>query len=250
MVESGRISWRRIGRMLLTVFAMIILIGASALGVAYQLDPWWAAGRMHALEPRLDLFPAVLPDSKVASLPGQRVKDFGVSIQLPWAHPDEVKFLHGALLASGNGGTILFEDPLSDPWTAHTIREIAKSIPALSLDDRHSTCSLQRLAATVTTDQVKWWKIPSRNARTSQLLIVKMLTEPMSEGNLYAVNVKGFCGFQRGDPQIAPYRAQIELFDSADRHYRMRIMGHGNSPVFKQAELNALIASIEPALPN
>ena len=246
MTLLRNVSWKRIGRMFLTIFLVVILIGAAALGVVYQLDPWWSAVRMRKLMPGIDVIPTPIHDSNIAALPGQRVEGFGASFQLPWAYPEKVDLRHKILLASGNGGTIAFEDPSSDPWTAHMIREFAKSIPTLGPDTRGSICSLQRVAMDATTEQVKWWKIPSQNERAHDLLLLKLFTEPMSDGNLYAVNVKGLCGFQRGDPRIAPYGAQIELFDSADRHYKMRIISYSKTPVFTQAELNAIIASTSP----
>jgi hypothetical protein len=71
----------------------------------------------------------------------------------------------------------------------------------------------------------------------------------MPSGIRYAVNINGLCGFQRGNPLVAPYQVWVELFDSADRHYRITISSHGNSPMFKQADINAIVASICPGSP-
>src|SRR5271163_2151446 len=150
MTLLQNVSWKRIGRMFLTIFLVVILIGAAALGVVYQLDPWWSAVRMRKLMPGIDVIPTPMPDSSIATLPGQRVEGYGASFQLPWAHPEKVDLRHKILLASGNGGTIAFEDPSSDPWTAHMIREFAKSIPTLGPDTRGSICSLQRVAMDAT----------------------------------------------------------------------------------------------------
>jgi hypothetical protein len=237
--------------MLLAVFLAVILLGVGALALVYQLGPWQSAGKMRALDPELDRFPLALPDTSIATLPGERVEHFGVSFQLPWKHTDDVTLRRNVLLASGEGGRIMFEDPSSAPWTAHMIRELAKDIPNLSPDVNKSICGLQRVAMEATTNDVKWWKIPSQNKRAQNLLFLKVVTEPPMPGNgsPYAVNINGLCGFQRGNPLVAPYQVWVELFDNTDRHYKIWITSHGKGPMFRQAEVNAIIASIHPASP-
>jgi hypothetical protein len=151
--------------MLLAVFLAVILLGIGALAVAYQLGPWQSAVKMQALDPELDKVPSVLPDTSIATLTGERIEHFGVSFQLPWKHTDDVTLRRNMFLASGEGGTIMFEDPSSAPWTAHMIRDIAKEIPNLSPDVNKSICGLQRVAMEAKTSDVKWWKIPSQNKR-------------------------------------------------------------------------------------
>jgi hypothetical protein len=237
--------------MLLAVFLVVILLVIGALALVYQLGPWQSAGKMSALDPELDKVPLALPDTSIATLPGERVDHFGISFQLPWKHTDDVTLRRNVLLASGEGGTVMFEDPSYAPWTAHLIREIAKDIPNLSPDVNKSICGLQRVAMEAKTNDVKWWKIPSQNKRAQNLLFLKVVTEPPMPGNggLYAVNINGLCGFQRGNPQVAPYQVWVELFDSTDRQYKIEIISHGNRPMFRQAEVNAMIASIRPASP-
>jgi hypothetical protein len=104
VTERQHVSWKRIGRMLLTVFLAVILLGVSALALAYQLGPWQSAGKMRALDPELDKTPSPLPDTSIAVLPGERVEHFGVSFQLPWKHSDDVTLRRNVLLASGEGG--------------------------------------------------------------------------------------------------------------------------------------------------
>ena len=51
-------------------------------------------------------------------------------------------------------------------------------------------------------------------------------------------------GFQFGDPDAAPYKVLLELFDTADRHYELVISGKDkNHPVITQAQINALVGS-------
>jgi len=53
-------------------------------------------------------------------------------------------------------------------------------------------------------------------------------------------------GFQFGDPMVAPYEVTLELFDQIDRPIHLFIGGVGqNQPVSTQAEINALVASIQ-----
>jgi hypothetical protein len=107
-------------------------------------------------------------------------------------------------------------------------------------------CDLQREAIQAKPDQVKWWKTPSQNERARDLLFLKGVIEPKYRGALYAINVGELCGFQRGDPSVSPYKVWIELFDREDRHYRILVNSRSEKPFIKQAEINAIIASIHP----
>jgi hypothetical protein len=146
VTERQQVSWKRIGQMLLTVLLAVILVGGCAFALAYQLGPWQSAGRMRALDPELDKTPSVLPDTSISILPGERLEQFGLSFQLPWKHSDDVRLRHNTLVANGEGATIFFEDPSSDPGTPRMIRELAKSTPDLDPEVKSSICGLQRVA--------------------------------------------------------------------------------------------------------
>ncbi len=96
------------------------------------------------------------------------------------------------------------------------------------------------------TEQVKWWKTPSQNAKSLDLLLMKVAMLAPGSGALYAVNIGGLCGLQRGDPSVAPYTVELDLLDTTNRHYGMRIDSPGKLPTITQAQINAIIASIHP----
>jgi hypothetical protein len=245
------VSWKRVGLALLMVFLAAVLLGGVMFAVAYQIGPWQSAGRMRALDPELDLTPAALPDTSIATLPGERIERFGVSFQLPWKEIDRERAWKGdVVLSSKAGGTIVFKNPLSNPGSARLIHDAAKSIPDLCPDVRGSLCGLQRVAMEAKTEQVKWWKIPSQNARTLDLLFLKLVTEPPGPGALYCINLGGMCGFRRGSPSIGPYLVTLELFDTADRHYTIWISSNREGPAITQPEINAIVASIRPTSQN
>jgi len=51
-------------------------------------------------------------------------------------------------------------------------------------------------------------------------------------------------GFQYGDPMVAPYNVNLDLFDGSDWHYRLSIVGQNDHrPVITQAQINGLVAS-------
>jgi len=233
------------------IFLTAILLGGVALAVAYQLGPWRSAGTMHALDPELDLIPSSLADTSIATLPGERIERFGVSFQLPWKQVDHESARNSnVVLSSMEGGTIMFENPSSDHGSVDLIHALAKSAPDLTPEMRRSLCDLQRAAMGTKPDQVKWWKIPSQNARALDLLFLKEVIKPKSSGTLYSISAGGICGFQRGDPSIAPYLVKLELYDTADRHYRIWISSNREGPIITQPEINAIVASIQPTPQN
>jgi hypothetical protein len=249
VVYSWDVSWKRVGKMLLSIFLGGWLLIAAAAGVAYQLDPWLAARRMRKLEPTIDLIPTAVPDTRVANLSGQQVDAFGFSIQLPWEHLDQVRVRASFLTVSGGGGLVVFEDPSNPVSSVRTAIELAKYVPNISADTRHSICDLQQIAMEATTDQVKWWKTPRQNEKARELLLLKAVTEPLAlgtEGKLYTMRSGVLCGFQKGDPQTSPFSTRIELADPAGKSYRFSFYSHNGQPAFTQAELNAIVASIRP----
>jgi len=66
-------------------------------------------------------------------------------------------------------------------------------------------------------------------------------------GSVYILNQSNVRGFQEGDPAKPPYRVHLHLFDSADREYEILITPKSKiAPSFTQAEVNAIVASLQP----
>jgi hypothetical protein len=249
MTPWWQVSWKRVGLALLAIFASAIVLCGVAFAVIYQLDPWLSARRMRAVDPELDVIPSALQDTSVVDLPGERVEYFGFSFQLPWKHTYRViDAKRQVFLSSDEGADIRFDDPLSDPWTPKMIRGLARPSSDLNPGIYDSLCRLERVAMKTKPEEVTWWKLPSENRRARDLLFLKEITEPMYRGSIYTVDIGGLCGFQRGDPTVAPYQVRLELFDSADRHYRISI--GSKAPFLTQAQVNAIVASIHPVSPH
>jgi hypothetical protein len=50
-----------------------------------------------------------------------------------------------------------------------------------------------------------------------------------------------------GNPAIAPYSVELDLFDRNDRRYKIIIIGKDKKrPVLTQADINAMVASFRP----
>ncbi len=247
MAQGGQPGWTRIGQVLLTaIFAILSLSGLVSV-VADQLRPWQAARNLRSIKPSLGTIPAALPDTHVAVPSGNRVAPFGVSLQLPWDHTDATSVTGHLVTFDGAGGRVLLVDPAFNSGHRDEIHQLAETIPSLTANDLKSICSLQRAAMQTTTGQVEWWNTPDHNRRALKLLHLRLLGEPMVEGTLYQIENKGMCGFQQGDPQTKPYRVWIELFDPSDRHYKLMIASERNTALFTQSQINAIIASIQPA---
>jgi hypothetical protein len=65
-------------------------------------------------------------------------------------------------------------------------------------------------------------------------------------GPIYPISAGVFRGFQIGNPDVSPYEAHLDLFDGTDRHLAFDISGpEGHGQVLTQAEINAIVASIQ-----
>jgi hypothetical protein len=95
-----------------------------------------------------------------------------------------------------------------------------------------------------TPDRVKWWKAPSQNATDLFLLSQKMFARFGCQGTPDRIASSEVRGFQFGDPAVAPYCVKLDLFDAAGHHYAMTITSGARGPVIKQAEVNAMVASL------
>jgi hypothetical protein len=95
-------------------------------------------------------------------------------------------------------------------------------------------------------DQVRWWKTPRENARNFYLLAMKSRIL-QDWGCVYILNQGNVRGFQNGAPAKPPYRVDLRLFDSDDREYEILITPKSKAaPSFSQAEVNAIVASLQP----
>jgi hypothetical protein len=97
-----------------------------------------------------------------------------------------------------------------------------------------------------TPSQVKWWATRTANVRSLVLLNLKSME--MNDTNaIYQLTAEEMHGFQLGNPAIAPYRVELDLFDRNDRRYQIIINGKDEQrPVLTQAEINAMVASFRP----
>lgn len=258
MTKWWHVSWTRLGKAILVVFGVLWLIAGIGLLGFYQLTPWLTARDLYRGPNSLNdpasfnQIPASLPNKEVTPLSGVHIESYGFGFRVPWNETPLERKERGvtalAYLRSGTGMLII--DPASLLDSAHSIRSIAKANKIRDLERPISNYDLMAEAMASTPDQVKWWQTPTRNARTLTLLELKGTTL-RSFGALYRIDFGNWRGFQEGDPSIAPYKVQLNLFDSADQHLEVLISGkQGSGPVISQAEVNAIVASIEPISPN
>jgi len=97
-----------------------------------------------------------------------------------------------------------------------------------------------------TSDNVKWWKTRRQNAKDSTLLTVKGLMLIDGSPHFYVMEYGKICAVQQGNPSIAPYTVDLDLFDETDRHYQIRLGHRAGGDALTQPDINALIASLKP----
>jgi hypothetical protein len=113
-----------------------------------------------------------------------------------------------------------------------------------------SKFKLMQAVMSTTPDQVKWWRLRSRQNQRAEFLRLAKLT--VLEGSIhrltpiYAISSGEIRGFQLGNPNVPPYEAHLDLFDAADRQFTFDVMGlEGHGQVLTREEINAIVASIQ-----
>ena len=257
------VRWRPVARGALplaiivgTIIGIVCVLGAALSGVFYLMQPWQVTQALAAVKPQIDMVPISLPNQAQAPLSKTSVDAFGFRFQLPNKGIDKTRVTRRIIFASfRDGGTLLVEDmsPFPGADSIPLVAELNKRAErALGQELAHSEFKRMQAAMSTTPDQVKWWRLrSSRNMRAAFLLEEKFsdligCTSPRDpSGPVYAISFGQFHGIQCGDPDAPPYDAHVEVFDAADRHFRMFIScpyGHGR--VLTQEELNAMVASI------
>jgi hypothetical protein len=264
------VRWRPAGRGILRVATIVgITVGALwlavaiAYGVEYLMSPWLSAQRFAKIEPRLSIVPAGLSTNAQAPLSNATIDRFGFKFQLPKKEIVKTRDLRQITVVSfRDSGGLMFWDPSDDAapglWLL-PVRSDKRMERVLGQDIIRSRFKLMQAAMSTTPDQVKWWRFCSAQNERAQLLLeiksyVLMACSPHLESApspVYFITVDDFRGFQCGNPDVAPYDVNIELFDGADRRFALNIAGQqGHKQILTQEELNAIVASIRPSPSN
>lgn len=232
---------------LLSIFCGLGLLGFASGLVYLQLRPWNLARDTGRENPQTNQIPIALADQSSAPLSGTRVSGHGFSIGTPWqtieSQDDQKSF---STLFFKDGPTLEIKNETE--WTrfASLFRKDPRFVRLLGEDTLRSEFALMRAEMYATPDQVKWWKFPPQNLRAMNLVNWKSV-HCNEYGTIHAVSFGRIHGFQEGEPNVAPYKIALNLFDPDDRHYEISITGEEGKPLpLTQAQLNSMIASIQP----
>jgi hypothetical protein len=189
--------------------------------------------------------PGDISDHGLAVLQGPRIFCGKFSIQIAMLNTSQTRSFREGCGGRFNevGATFLSLD--SNFFIDETQGKNAKSAKDNGKALPRSNYELLAAAMDTTPDQVKWWHSPWLNQRVSKQLTYKF-ANLRGHGKIYRISQRQMRGFQFGDPMVAPYEVTLELFDQIDRPIHLFIGGVGqNQPVSTQAEINALVASIQ-----
>jgi hypothetical protein len=237
--------------MLAIVFAALWLVAGTAALLFHQLTPWWFARQIIREDPSLSVVPVPLEDKSVAAIYGLRIERLDFSLQVPWNEIEgEQTSKTISNIAFKEGGILLIFNPSDALDTVKMVRgkeETAKDINQL-LGARALSSNYDLMAAELATkpSQVKWWG--SRNENVRSLLLLNLKSMELHHLNaIYPIASQELHGFQLGNPAVAPYKVEIDLFDREDRRYQILIHGRdGRGPILTQPEINAMVASLQP----
>jgi hypothetical protein len=242
------------------IVGVLGLVAAVICGVLYLISPWLGAQRLAKFEPRLSVAPVGLPTTAQAPLSNATIDRFGFKFQLPKKEIAKTRDFREITVASfRDGGGLLFWDPSDDAafglWFS-AVRNDKRMERLLGQDIIRSKFTLMQAAMSATPDQVKWWRFRSAQNERAQLLLMTKFAALMTcrthqestASPVYAIAIGDFRGFEYGNPDVAPYDVNIEVFDGADRRFALNIAGQqGHKQILTQEELNAMVASIRPS---
>ena len=237
------------------VIAILVLITAIGYGVIYAIAPWLASQRMRKFEPRLSLVPVDLPFKAEVPLHNGTIDRYGYRV--PFPNEEIAKTYQGDLITEvsfSNGGFLTIHNPSRNSGVLEIAITDKHAERLLGKELFQSKFKLMQAAMWATPEQVKWWRFRnSENERAHYLLLTKFVVVFPSGGSpptlrpIYSVSAGVFRGFQIGDPNVSPYEAHLDLFDGTDRHFAFDVGGpEGHGQVLTQAEINAMVASIQP----
>jgi hypothetical protein len=203
-------------------------------------------------DPSLSLLPVPIPTAATVPLAGPRIAAFGISVQSPWSDIVAQREVGKSMLAtSSKEGVVLLFGPGFEPdaaaaWRGGPPKQNRVITSVLGERELSSNYELLSAAVRVTPKQAHWWATRRENARVMLLVMQKGLAMTRGTNAIYEVAHGELRGFQFGDPDVAPYVAALDLFDSHDRKYTIRIRSKTkDAPSFTQKQVNAMVASIE-----
>jgi hypothetical protein len=194
--------------------------------------------------PALAKLPVPLPDQSLATLSESPILLFGLTVHTAWGRFGEIQSTPGVARIPFLDRNV--EMLLYAPHQENFEKAMWDSARAGPTKTHLSSLELMAAELATTPDQVKWWGSPIQNEAKSFLLAMKSLKMGDTR-SIYFVNFGGWRGFQEGNPALLPYRVRLDLFDSEDRDYEIIISPKsGVGPSFSQAEVNAMVASLQP----
>jgi hypothetical protein len=236
------------------IISILICLGACWLFYAGVMNwmAWHYAREVSRSHQNLGIVPTPLRETTTEELKGPRIGKFGFSFQVPWEEIDHDRTTETVALMSfkeGVGLAIFNPDTVPDgakTMRGSTARQFATMTSVFGAQALSSNYELMVAEVRATPADVKWWAGRSRNVRSIILLTDKSL-DLRDATAIHEIRSGTMRGFQFGDPGVLPCWVNLDLFDAADRHYRIWITGKDKSaPCVTQAQINGLVASIRP----
>jgi hypothetical protein len=245
MNVNRRKSWRQ------RIVSILIWLGAVWLAYAGAMNwvAWHFARVASQARQNLDVVPTALTDKTTEEPEGPRIEKFGISFRVPWKEIDHdrttgsiaiVNFKEGAGLVIFNPLAANDAAKIMRGSTTQQLRLMTSVFGSQALSSNYELLAAEVQASPA---DVKWWAGRSRNAR-SFILLTDKSSDLQDATAIHEIHSSLIRGFQFGDPDVSPYRVYLDLFDAADRHYRIWIAGKDKSmPCVTQAQINGLVAS-------
>jgi hypothetical protein len=241
---------KRIGLCVVLPIAGLWLLYVPAMHVI----AWYFAHQAGKENPVTALVPKTLVDRSMVDLKdGTTVSRFGYIAQFPWAKTTVVRdFKSISMMSFEDGPSLIMENPAAHmdmldtaPEQERVYRDDLRVLLGDEATRSHYHYAKAELKASP--EDVSFFASRRNNARVMMLLTMKSLDTPNGSTAIYDIAAPGIRGFQFGDPQKGPTRAELLLFDGHDRALKMIFSGPGGGakPALTQGQINAILASVK-----
>lgn len=217
--------------------------------------PWYFARQMGRDYPRLSMVPRRLNDTSVATLNGVKLEKLGCSFQVPWSEISNVRDTQTVSIVSFKSGAgIVSIDARSKPNTLETLRTTfaKKGMSFERMFGRElarTNYDFMMAAARTTPEQIRFFASRYDNARDFIFLTEKLTESPINGNAFFEIEQGEMRGIQIGDPAVAPFVVQLNLFDREDHNFKLWLTAgkDAKAPVMTQTEVNAIVRSLHGA---
>lgn len=199
--------------------------------------------------------PRELKDLSVAQSKGETLSFQGAEFEVPWDDVDAGKTKivgNCASMSFRSSDSMIFCVGPPNMFMTNLFRnkeaEPELFVRTYGQEVLHSDYSLMKAIYETTPSNISLFTPARKAAGLTSIVIIKSLSPPMSDSEIYNVRSKEFQGFQLGDPDRRPVKMCLQLYaDDVEFEINLQQDKSGPTPAITQADLNRIIQTAHKA---